>query len=80
MPLLTEQNVIPQDFSISHHRSGDNVEIVRFVGRKVEFGADVDEFTLKVNARELPLVHADARLNDLLLKYCEAALAIEELI
>jgi len=73
--ILTGQNVIPEDFSISHHRSGENSEIVRFVGRKVEFGADADEFTLKVNARALPLIHADTRLNDLLLKYCEAALA-----
>jgi len=73
--ILTGQNVIPQDFSISHHRSGENSEISRFVGRKVEFGADADEFTLKVNARALPLIHADTRLNDLLLKYCEAALA-----
>jgi AraC-like DNA-binding protein len=73
--VLTGQNVIPQHFSISHHRSGDNSEIVRFVGRKVEFGADTDEFALNVNARELPLIHADSHLNDLLLKYCEAALA-----
>ena len=73
--LLTGHNVIPQYFSISHHRSGDNSEMVRFVGTKIEFGADADEFALNVNARELPLVHADTRLNNLLLKYCEAALA-----
>jgi AraC-like DNA-binding protein len=73
--ILTGQNVIPQHFSISHHRSGDNSEVARFVGRRVEFGADADEFALNVNARELPLIHADTRLNDLLLKYCEAALA-----
>src|SRR5262249_25763797 len=53
--VLTGQNVIPQHFSISHHRSGDNSEIARFVGRKVEFGADADEFALNVNARELPV-------------------------
>jgi len=29
--ILTGQNVIPQDFSISHHRSGENSEISRFV-------------------------------------------------
>jgi len=73
--LLTGQNVIPQHFSISHHRSGDNSDMARFVGRKVEFDAEADEFALNVNARELPLIHADTRLNDLLLKYCEAALA-----
>ena len=73
--LLTGQSLVPQHFSISHHRSGDNSEMARFVGRKVEFGASADEFGLNVNAREFPLIHADTRLNDLLLKYCEAALA-----
>ena len=49
--------------------------MTRFVGTKVEFGADKDELALNVGARELPLVHSDTHLNDLLLKYCEAALA-----
>ncbi len=49
--------------------------MARFVGTKVEFGAATDEFALKVDARELPLIHSDTYLNDLLLKYCEAALA-----
>ena len=49
--------------------------MARFVGTKVEFGAHTDEFALNVDARELPLIHADTYLNDLLLKYCEAALA-----
>jgi hypothetical protein len=37
-------------------------------------GATTDEFALSANARELPLIHADPYLNNLLLKYCEAAL------
>ena len=41
----------------------------------MEFGADTDEFALDVDARELPLIHSDTYLNDLLLKYCETALA-----
>ena len=49
--------------------------MARFVGTKVEFGADRDEFALNLDARELPVIHADSYLNDLLLKYCEAALA-----
>ena len=39
------------------------------------FGADTDEFVLNIDARALPLIHSDTYLNDLLLKYCEAALA-----
>ena len=62
-------------FSIAHHRSGAPVEIARFVGTKVDFGADVDEFAFSIEAREMPLIHADNYLNDLLLKHCEAAQA-----
>jgi AraC-like DNA-binding protein len=73
--LLTGQNIVPQHFSIAHHRSGGTSEMARFVGMKVEFGADTDELALKLDARDLPLIHSDPYLNDLLLKYCEAALA-----
>ena len=73
--VLTGQNLVPQHFSIAHHRSEGTSEMARFVGTKVEFGADTDEFALNADARELPLIHADSYLNDLLLKYCEAALA-----
>jgi AraC-like DNA-binding protein len=73
--VLTGQNLVPQHFSIAHHRSGATSEMARFVGTKVEFGADTDELALNTNACELPLIHTDTYLNDLLLKYCEAALA-----
>ena len=73
--VLTGQNLVPQHFSIAHHRSEGTSEMARFVGSEVEFGADRDEFALNVDARELPLIHSDPYLNDLLLKYCEAALA-----
>jgi AraC-like DNA-binding protein len=73
--LLTGQNLVPQHFSISHHRSEAIPEMARYVGTKVEFSADRDEFALNVDAGKLPLVHSDTYLNDLLLKYCEAALA-----
>ena len=72
---LTGQHLVPQHFSIAHHRSEGISEMARFVGTNVQFGADTDEFALNVDARELPLIHADSYLNDLLLKYCEAALA-----
>ena len=72
--VLTGLNLVPQHFSIAHHRSEGTAEMARFVGTKVEFGAETDEFALNANARELPLIHADPYLNNLLLKYCEAAL------
>jgi AraC-like DNA-binding protein len=73
--VLTGQNLVPQYFSIAHHRSGGISEMARFVGTKVEFGADADGFALNAEARGLPVINADNYLNDLLLKYCEAALA-----
>src|SRR6266576_861162 len=42
--LLTGQNIVPQHLSFSHHRSEVIPEMGRFVGAKVEFGADTDEF------------------------------------
>src|SRR6478609_6393821 len=38
--VLTGQNLVPQHFSIAHHRSGGTSEMVRFVGTNVQFGAD----------------------------------------
>ena len=73
--MLTGQNLVPQHFMIAHHRSWGTSEMGRFAGTKVHFGADKDEFALNVDARELPLIHSDGYLNDLLLKYCELTLA-----
>jgi AraC-like DNA-binding protein len=73
--LLTGHNLVPQQFSISHYRSEGTAEMARFVGTKVEFGADTDEFALNIEARELPLTHSDPHLNKILQKDCEAALA-----
>ncbi len=73
--VLTGHNLVPQHFSFSHYRSEGTSEMARFVGTKVEFGADTDEFALNLDARALPLIHSDPYLNDLLLKYCDAAVA-----
>jgi AraC-like DNA-binding protein len=73
--VLTGRMLVPQHFSIAHYRSANTAEMARFVGTDIAFGTDKDEFALKLDARELPLIHADNHLNDLLLKYCEAALA-----
>jgi AraC-like DNA-binding protein len=72
--LLTGRQLVPQHFAIAHYRSEGTTEMSRFVGTKVKFGAERDEFALNIETRELPVIHADNYLNDLLLKYCEAAL------
>src|SRR6266702_6550961 len=51
--VLTGQNLVPQNFTIAHHRSEGTSEMARFVGTKVEFGSDRDEFALNLDAREL---------------------------
>ena len=51
---LTGQNLVPKHFSIAHHRSEGISEMARFVGTKVEFGADADEFDLNV---EIKMTH-----------------------
>jgi AraC-like DNA-binding protein len=73
--MLTGHNIVPQRFLISHYRLAGTSEMERFVGTKVEFSANTDEFALDIESRELPLTHADPYLNMLLLKYCEAVLA-----
>src|SRR5262249_25486214 len=72
--VLTGRRLVPQHFSIAHHRSEGTAEMSRFVGTKAAFGADTDEIVLNYNTRELPITHADPYLNNLILKYCEAAL------
>jgi Arabinose-binding domain of AraC transcription regulator, N-term len=58
--VLTGRSLVPQHFSIAHHRSGDTAEMARFVGTKMKFDAGTDEFALDADARELPLIHAAA--------------------
>src|SRR6266699_6617725 len=53
---LTGQNIVPQHFWIAHYRSEGQSEMARFVGTKVEFGADTDEFALNIDARAFPLI------------------------
>src|SRR5262245_21504614 len=40
--VLTGRNLVPQHFSIAHHRSGDTAEMARFVGTKMRLDADIE--------------------------------------
>src|SRR6266702_3641021 len=62
--VLTGHNLVPQQFSISHYRSEGTSEMARFVGMKVDFGADTDEFALDIESGELPLTHGRVLLGD----------------
>ena len=60
---------------LSHRRSGDTSELKNFFGCDVTFGADVDEMAFSKSIKELPVVNADPYLNELLIKYCDQAIA-----
>jgi AraC-like DNA-binding protein len=60
---------------LSHRRSGDTLELKNFFGCDVTFGADVDEMAFCKSIKELPVVNADPYLNELLIKYCDQAIA-----
>ena len=64
---------------LRHRRSGDTSELKNFFGCEVAFGADVDEVAFAKSIKELPVVNADPYLNELLIKYCEQALAARKI-
>ena len=71
---LTGQHLMPK-VRLNHHREAMNSEFQDFFGSDVEFGATVDDVTFAASARHLPIVSADPYLNEILLAYCEEAMA-----
>jgi AraC-like DNA-binding protein len=59
---------------VAHRRSKDTSEFDKFLGRRAAFGADVDEVAFPEATKHMPVVSADAHLNELLTDYCEEAL------
>jgi AraC-like DNA-binding protein len=72
--LVTARHVTTESVSFTHSRR-PTPELNRFFGSKVTFGADADKVTFSPAIRSIPVVQADAYLNELLVKYCEEALA-----
>ena len=72
---LTGRRLTPRRVQFLHHRRDDCVEISAFVGTGIEFGAERDAIVLARAAAEMPVIGADCYLNDLLVGYCEEALA-----
>jgi AraC-like DNA-binding protein len=71
---LTGRRLVPS-VRLTHHRNITNPEYQDFFGNKVEFGATVDEVTFSASARDLPVVSADPYLNEILIAYCDEAMA-----
>jgi AraC-like DNA-binding protein len=72
---LTGRRVPALRVSLTHRRRGDAAELNTFFGADVRFGATVDELVFSPSIREMAVVSADPFLHDLLVKYCEEALA-----
>jgi AraC-like DNA-binding protein len=72
---LTGRHIVPQRVRLTHHRHGDFSEFTAFLGCEIEFGAPVDEIVFDRAVKDLSVVGADPYLNDLLIDYCEEALA-----
>ena len=72
---LTNRHLLASRASFIHRRSEDTSEFNAFFGSDVTFGAAVDEVAFSTSIKQMPVVGADPYLNELLLKYCEQALA-----
>ena len=73
--VLTGRPLKPTAVHLAHRRSGKPSEFEKFLGCRIEFGADTDEIIFDRKVGQLPLVGADPYLNEILLHYCEQALA-----
>jgi AraC-like DNA-binding protein len=72
---LTKRHLLASRVSFTHRRSDDISEFRTFFGCDVTFGAPVDRVIFSKSSREMPLVDADPYLNELLIKYCDQAIA-----
>src|SRR5262245_972112 len=72
---LTNRHLLASRVSFIHRRSGDTSEFNAFFGCDVTFGAAVDEVAFSNSIGKMPVVGADPYLNEILLKYCQEALA-----
>jgi AraC-like DNA-binding protein len=57
-----------------HHKQGLS-NLQSFMGCEIEFGSNSDLIVLPGRSDSAPIVSADAYLNELLIRYCEEALA-----
>ena len=72
--LLTRRRFVPARVSLAHVREKDADAFSRVLGTEVVFGSDVDEIVFPPGAAELPVVDADPRLGQILVKVCDDSL------
>jgi AraC-like DNA-binding protein len=72
---LTDRRLNPIAVHFVHRRLPQSSEIEKFFGCRIEFAATTDRIIFDKKAKQLRLVAADPHLNEMLLHYCEQALA-----
>ena len=72
---LTNRRLIPSRIRLVHHRKKTPAEFRSLLGCEIEFGSGVDEVAFPRAATLMPIGSADSYLNELLIKYCDEALA-----
>ena len=72
---LTNRRLVPSRVRVIHRRKETPAEFRSFLGCEVEFGSGVDEVVFPGPVKLMPVVSADPHLNELLIKYCDEALA-----
>jgi AraC-like DNA-binding protein len=72
---LANRRLVPSRVRVAHHRPKTPPELRSLLGCKIVFGANVDEIVFPAAVKFMPIGSADNHLNELLIKYCEEALA-----
>ena len=72
---VTNGRLSPLQLKTKHVRNGMPIEVRAFFGVEIEFGADADEIWFPRAIALLSVVGRDERLNELLRRYAEEALA-----
>ncbi len=72
---LSGQRFTPRRVRFMHPRASQPPELRRFFGPELEFGAVGDDMIFAKSVGESPVVSADPYLNELLVRYCEEAMA-----
>ena len=72
---LTNRHLQANRVSFTHRRRNDTAELKTFFGCDVAFGAAADEVIFPTAIKQIAVVDADPYLNDVLIKYCDQAIA-----
>jgi AraC-like DNA-binding protein len=72
---LSGQNFMPRRVRFMHPRAEQPPELRGFFGGELEFGAAGDDMIFAKTVGDSPVVSADPYLNELLVRYCEEAIA-----